>query len=263
MGACRMPAKSAGKSPGRRRRLALLYSLASVLFLATGCATIERRLLFFPTHDPATGPLTPWVCDGAVLGYARTVRSPRAIWLMLHGNGGQASDRAYALPSFPADASVFFLEYPGYGQRQGTPSRASLNQAAREGYLLLRKTYPHLPLGVAGESLGTGVASCLAELDPPPDKIVLIVAFDRLSLVARDHFPAFLVPIFLSDNWDNAAALAHYRGPVEIFGAQSDSVIPLRHAQALAAALPSAQLVIIPGGHNEWSESGRVRITNP
>jgi pimeloyl-ACP methyl ester carboxylesterase len=207
--------------------------------------------------------LTPWVSQGALIGYARIVAAPKNVWLMLHGNGEQASDRGYALPCFSPDDAVFILEYPGYGERKGVPSQESLDRAARDGYLLLRQTYPRLPVCVVGESLGTGVASSLADLSPAPDKIVLIVPFDRLSLVAEDHFPDFLVPLILTDNWDNVAALSHYRGPLDIFGAEDDRVIPVAHAKALAAALPSARFFLIPGGHNGWSRDQRVRITNP
>jgi pimeloyl-ACP methyl ester carboxylesterase len=182
---------------------------------------------------------------------------------MLHGNAGQASDRSYALPSFSPDDSVYILEYPGYGNRQGAPSKESFDRAAREAYKLLRVTHPHLPVCVASESVGSGPASMLSTLSEPPDKYVLIVPFDKLSLVAEDHFPSFLVRLLLTDNWDNAQALSHYQGPVDIFGASSDTIIPVRHAKALAAAIPRARQVIIPGGHNDWSIGERVRIRNP
>ena len=182
---------------------------------------------------------------------------------MLHGNAGQASDRAYALPSFAPDDSVYILEYPGYGNRQGVPSRESLDRAAQEAYDLLRATHPSLPVCVVSESIGSGPAAMLATLSRPPDKFVFIAPFDKLSLVAEDHFPTFLVRLLLTSNWDNAKALSHYQGPVEVFGAESDTIIPVRHAKALAAAVPQSRLAIIPGGHNDWSLGGRVRVTNP
>jgi hypothetical protein len=147
--------------------------------------------------------------------------------------------------------------------RKGVPSRKAFNQAAKEAYLLLRQTYPKIPVCVVAESIGNGPACTLAALTPPPDKFVLIVPFEKLSLVARDHFPAFLVSLLLRDDWDNVEALSHYKGPIDIFGAEGDTVIPVVHAKALAAAIPSARFILIPGGHNEWSESGRVSIRNP
>jgi pimeloyl-ACP methyl ester carboxylesterase len=241
----------------------LVASATVFLLLATGCSTIERQLLYFPSHRPASGGLTPWTKDGAVIGYARQVEAPKNVWLMLHGNGGQASGRGYALPSFSPQDSVFILEYPGYGNRPGVPSRDAFNRAATEAYAFLRASYPRVPVCAAGESLGTGPASHLASLPSPPDKVVLIVAFDQLSLVAREHYPTLVVGLLLSDDWDNVAALSHYRGPVEIYGAAADTVIPVTHAKALAAAVPGAKFVLIDGGHNDWSRQDRVRIRNP
>jgi len=231
--------------------------------LTAACSSIERSLLFYPTHDPDTSGLSPWIHDSALIGFSRTVASPRNVWLMLQGNAGQASDRAYAMPSFSAEDSVFVLEYPGYGNRKGVPSRVAFNQAAGDAYVFLRASNPNVPVCVVGESIGSGPASFLAGLSPQPDKLVLVVPFDRLSLVARDHFPAFLVSLILRDDWDNIEALANYKGPVEIYGAKADSIIPASHAKALAGAIHSSKFILIDGGHNDWSYPGRVRIRNP
>lgn len=182
---------------------------------------------------------------------------------MLHGNAAQASDRIYAVPCFADDDSVYILEYPGYGDRKGAPSQKTFDPAAREAYLFLRETYPHTPVCVAAESIGSGPAASLANLARPPDKFVLIVPFDTLSGVAENHFPAILVRLLLGSNWDNVAALSDYKGPIDIFAADQDEIIPVGNARALAAAVPGANLIIIDGGHNDWSCEGRVQIRNP
>jgi pimeloyl-ACP methyl ester carboxylesterase len=246
-----------------KKILAQTLVTAGMLFLAAGCASVERKLLFYPTHGSPGGPLTPWVVGGETIGYSRVVDSPKAVWLMLPGNGGQASDRSYAIPSFSTEDSVYILEYPGYGLRGGVPSRASFDQAAKEAYSLLRKIYPVIPVCVVGESIGTGAASTLASLTPSPSKIVLIVPFDKLSLVGKDRLPSFVVTLILKDDWDNVAALTGYKGQIDIFGAESDTVIPVKHARALAGALPTSRFVLIPGGHNDWSRTGRVQIVDP
>lgn len=115
---------------------------------------------------------------------------------------------------------------------------------------------------MVSESIGSGPAAFLAGLDHPPDKLVLIVPFDKLSLVAEDHFPSFLVRLLLTDNWDNVRALSNHKGPVEIIGAESDTIIPVKHAKALAATVPGSKLQIVNGGHNDWPHEGRVTIRN-
>jgi hypothetical protein len=240
-----------------------ILSAAVILLLMAGRSSIERKLLFYPTHHSENNGLTPWIQNGAIIGYSRTVISPTNVWLMLHGNGGQASDRVYAIPCFSPSDSVFIVEYPGYGTREGVPSKETFNRAAQEAYLFLRASYPQIPVCVVGESIGTGPASSLSSLSPAPDKLVLIVPFDKLSLVAEDHFPSYLVSLILKNNWDNIAALSNYKGALDVFGAANDTVIPVRHAKALVAAVPFSRLLIIKGGHNDWSYPGRVQIFGP
>lgn len=140
---------------------------------------------------------------------------------------------------------------------------AALNAAAIQAYEILRSRFPKTPVCVVGESVGSGSASVLATHPYPPDKIVLIVPFDILSRVAAYHFPIIPTSLILKDNWDNITSLKGYKGPVEIFGARDDKIIPIAHARALAESKPSARFHVIEEGHNEWAVQGRVVIRNP
>jgi len=238
--------------------------LLGVLFmLLVGCASIQRKFLFYPSHHIDDRGLTAWKMEGRIIGYCRRVPTPSNVWLMLHGNAGQAADRAYAIPSFSEHDSVFILEYPGYGAREGKPSKAAFDASAAEGYMLLRNTFPKIHICVVGESIGTGPACTLANQSPPPDKMVLVVPFDKLTRVAADHVPFLPVGLILGRSWDNIRSLAQYQGPVEIFAALQDTVIPIKHARRLASSIPSASFHSIEGGHNDWSRAGRVEIRNP
>jgi uncharacterized protein len=238
--------------------------LIAIVLALSGCASIARRALFYPTHHNRTNGLSEWREKGAVVGYSRTVPNPRNVWLMIHGNGGQAADRTYALNAFSGGDAVYILEYPGYGSRAGTPSKRSLDRAAIEAYQYLRGAYPTKPICVVGESIGTGPACLIARQSTPPARVVLIVPFDDLRSVAAEHVPWLPVTLVLGNSWNNVEALANYRGPVDIFGARNDEVIPVHHAEALACAVPQARLRILPGGHNEWSLQGAaVQIRNP
>jgi pimeloyl-ACP methyl ester carboxylesterase len=116
---------------------------------------------------------------------------------------------------------------------------------------------------VVSESIGSGSACFLAAAGPPPDKFVLIVPFEDLGLVARDHFPGWFVKMVLSNDWNNIASLSGYKGPVEIFAAERDTLIAPHHARALAGSLTNAHFTLVPGGHNDWSDSGLVKVRNP
>jgi hypothetical protein len=182
------------------------------------------------------------------------------VWLMMHGNAGQASGRDYVLKRVSRDDSLYVLEYPGYGARKGAPSKKSIDGAAIEAYEILKRKHPNVPVGVIGESLGSGPASMLAKVSIPPEKIVLITPFDTLCNVASNRFWFLPVRLLLLDRWDNTESLRNYAGPVEIFGAMSDSVIPIGHARNLAQSVATSRFIEIPGGHNDWSFCDEVKI---
>lgn len=246
----------------RRVSLCILLVVMSALLPSSAHALLEGKFLYFPSHAPNTSALSEWRIDEQLVGYARLVEKPRAIWLILHGNAGQASHRGYIIERLPADASAYVLEYPGYGSRPGTPSMASINAAARAAYEHLRAKNPALSIGVFGESLGSGPASFLCSLPTPPDRLVLMVPYDNLLSVAKKQIRFLPVGALMRDKWDNVKTLSGYRGPVEIFGAAQDTVIPVVHARALAKSVPHARYVELPGGHNDWSSNDLTRISH-
>ncbi len=240
-------------------RILWILVLAYIAFMALVYFR-QRSMMYFPTHAAPATSLALWSDGHSTMGYCREAPSPQTIWLMMHGNAGQAAERDYVLRRMSEQDSLYVLEYPGYGARAGTPSLASMNQAASEAYQLLRSRNPTTAVCVLGESIGSGPACSLAREKIPPYKIVLVVPFDSLAKVASGHFPFLPVRLLLRDAWDNVEALKHYAGPVEIFGAEGDNIIPIRRARALASQIPNAHFTAIPGGHNDWSEHPQVRI---
>jgi uncharacterized protein len=236
-------------------RLLVVYAVfCLIVFL------VQRSLLYFPSHEEPVSALSPWLVEGNVVGYCREVPNPKNVWLMLHGNAGQASDRDYALGRLEKSDSLYVLEYPGYGQRPGSPNRVSFDSAAMDAYEWLATRFPTTPLCVIGESIGSGPASGLASASRSPDRIVLVVPYDKLSAVAGRRF--FFLPVswMLLDNWDNIHSLQNYQGPVDIFGARDDHVIPCSHAKNLAQQIRQANFHEIPCGHNDWWRMPKVKI---
>lgn len=138
---------------------------------------------------------------------------------------------------------------------------ATINTAALAAYQALRREFPGKPIGILGESIGSGPASFLASASPAPDKIILVVPFDTLADVAARHFPFLPVRLMLRDRWDNIAALRNYPGPIDIYGALDDEIINFAHAKNLSARIPAARFTAIEGGHNSWSASPQVKIS--
>jgi len=204
--------------------------------------------------------LSRWSINGEYTGYARLVDEPRRVWLFMHGNGGQAADREYVLLRINPRDSVYILEYPGYGERPGSPSMEAFNRAAAAAYAWLVRKYGTDRLLVLGESLGSGPACYLATVPNSPGHIVLVVPFDVLADVAQGEFPHLPVRLLLIDAWNNIEALREFRGKVDVFGATRDNVIPVGHARNLARRHPGASYHEFEGDHG-WANGNAVDLS--
>jgi pimeloyl-ACP methyl ester carboxylesterase len=146
--------------------------------------------------------------------------------LLLYGNGSCAVNCAHYADDIQSAAAfdVFILEYPGYGDRPGTPSQRSLTHAADNGLEMLPA---NKPIYQVGESLGSGVATHLA--GTYPNKIagaILLSPFDSLTDVAQYHMPVFPVHLILMDRFPSENDLRRYHGPVGVMVDGADRVVP-------------------------------------
>ncbi len=181
-----------------------------------------------------------------------------SIVVMYGGNAGSACDRSYLKVVFDnAGHSYLFVEYAGYGGDTKKPSRKLLLKDAENVVSFLKeKEYKRTIL--FAESIGTGVASYHASL-LPPDKMIFIAPFDKLSNVAKSHFPFSLYPMnimakFSTENFDNIPHLLEYRGALTIIHGTKDRIIPIKHGKALFEKVPTENknFVAIEGaGHND------------
>ncbi len=219
---------------------------------------IENKLLFFPSHENSAelaenSAFTKWTTAGKYIGWKKVVNREHRSWLFIHGNAGQAIHRTYAEHCFSKDENIFILEYPGYGEREGSPSADSFNAAAMEAYTLLKEEVSEQKICLIGESIGSGPTCFLASQGIQPEKIVLVVPFDNLKSLAQEKMPFLPVSWMMRNQWDNIDFIKSFEGPIEIYGAEHDEIIPLHHAEKLARSNKNCRLFIMPCGHNSWS----------
>lgn len=224
-------------TPWRLLRTAVCLYLLFVAFLAA----LQRKLLYYPTRvteqqDLAQAErlgLRPWRGKaGGIIGWQSKTERPRDAHklLIVHGNAGSAIHRVDYLAGFesvatPQQWDARVLEYPGYGSRSGSPSRASFLAAAEEALAIWDESQPG-PVYILGESIGSGVACDLAKAQPEKVAgLVLVTPFARLADVAQRHFPILPVRLILLDRWDNIAALSGYTGRSALLIAGEDEVV--------------------------------------
>ena len=242
------------------RRILIALAVTYFFLCACGCA-LQRKLLYFPTKIPpgaavqagAEHGFVPWKNNsGQIIGWKIPARGPAAgSVLIVHGNAGCAIGRDYlAQPVHEAaDVDVFVLEYPGYGARDGSPSKTSFLAAAEEAFQLLSTSSPRY---VVSESIGAGVACELAKKHPQEVAgLALLVPYHNLASVAQ-HQIWFLPTYFLLlDRFNPEDCLRSYDGPVKFVIAGQDEVIGPASGLRLANGYAGPKEVqVFPGAHH-------------
>jgi len=233
----------------------LRISLGVVLLASMALFAWQRKLIYYPWKmEPAeeaaratAAGLLPWKAGDRRFGWYRPGSGRRV--LVLHGNAGSAVNRDYLADRIQSaaaqnDPAIYILEYPGYGHRPGSPSQASLVQAALEAMDELLQTDTS-PLLLVGESLGTGVACQAAALRPDAvSGLLLITPFNSLTAVARHHYPWLPIGWILRDRYESDLALRQYTGPLVILLAGQDRVVPAALGEKLAQDYEGPTLIL-------------------
>ncbi|HWI56221.1 MAG TPA: alpha/beta fold hydrolase [Bacillota bacterium] len=225
--------------PRLRQRSTRTLLLCSALYLlaCAGCATFQRRFIYFPpvlTSEQAAAcarseNLERWQSpDGSPIGWKRLspARPAQGQVLILHGNADCAFHGSHYAAGLQqaAPLDVFMVEYPGYADRPGTPSQRSLEAAASEAFQLLST---NSPIYLVGESLGTGVACFLAgHYSNQVAGLALLAPYNRLTDVAQAHMPLFPVRWLLCERFPAEDYLRTYHGPLAVLVAGQDTVVP-------------------------------------
>jgi uncharacterized protein len=236
------------------------FFFAFVVLCFCGCA-VQRRLLYYPTKLPpdvalqeaAHSGFVPWKTDsGQIIGWEIPANGASiGSVLIVHGNAGCAVGRSYLAQPIheAANADVFVLEYPGYGAREGSPSKKSLDAAAEQAFRLLP---PKAPKYIVSESIGTGVACDLAKEHPKEIAgMALIAPYHNLASVAQ-HKIWFLPTYFLlSDRFNPKKSLKDYHGPVKFVVAGSDEIIgPASGIRLFKSYAGPKDLQLVAGAHH-------------
>ena len=173
--------------------------------------------------------------SGEPIGWKRLspIQPSQGQVLLTHGNAGCAFQCGHYADAIQqaAPLDVFFVEYPGFENRSGSPTERSLDRAAAEALQLLAT---NRPIYLAGESLGTGVATYLAGKYPNEVAgVVLLAPYNKLAPVAQSHMVILPVALLLVDRFPSEKYLRTYHGPVAMLVGGRDNVIPERFGRRL------------------------------
>lgn len=197
--------------------------------------------------------------DGVTLhGWFAPHDAPRAVVLMLHGNGGNISGQADELRRLhDMGAAALALDYRGYGKSTGSPNEAGILADARaaRAWLAKRTGVEEREIVLWGFSMGGGVAVDLAARDGARG-LVLQSTFTSLPDAAAVHYPWLPVRSLMRNRLDSASKIRQYQGPLLQCHGTADEVVPYELGERLfALANAPKRFVTINGGqHNNPPE---------
>jgi len=241
-----------------------LWSIAALAIGYLGLAgyvyLFQERLLYFPDESSVNMAgvfgLKPWPSENNFHGFlsSRPPANCAGTFLVWHGNGGAALHRTYFTEALEGRGfRVVLLEYPGYCGRPGRPGEKTIIADALAAVDLARSAFPG-PIYLLGESMGCGVAAEVARERSWVNGVVLLTPWSTLPDVAQSKYWYFPARWLTRDRYDSVGNLSGYMGPVAVFLAENDEVVPARFGRRLFDSLKShKRLWVFEGaGHNTW-----------
>lgn len=251
-----------------RRPASVTLVLAGGLLAASaeGARLLFRNLnLFRPSRKPAASwdptdyGIDPALvrqiefesADGHILhGWYCLSTTPVASLLFCHGNKGNMTDSAPAIPALlAAGLNIFSFDYRGYGRSSGLPTVSGLIEDAIAAADEHEKLRPRdVPSILYGYSLGGAVALQLSRRWHF-DGLVLQSTFTNLRDMARHRYPSMPIHHVAGGEFDNVDAVRRAALPTVVVHGTDDKTVPSWMGRALfEASAHGRELVLIDGG---------------
>jgi fermentation-respiration switch protein FrsA (DUF1100 family) len=225
----------------------------------------QERILFQPPSlleaVPESGRVSYDAVDGQrLMGFI--VGDPKkapGVLLCFHGNADLSVwqlDWARAVERRTRYA-VFLAEYRGYMSLKGKPTYATTKLDARAAYDHLRIAFgvDRTRMAYFGHSLGSGVASELAEIHPPT-ALLLQAPFSSARAMARLIVWPAVVLIWKAISrvhFDTRQVVSELDVPVSVVHGRRDRIVPIRMGiEVYEAARRKGKLLLVEGaGHSD------------
>lgn len=251
-----------GLEPHYFRRLGglLATTLAIYVVFLAMLVLFQRQLMYFPdNHDfePQSYGFNNFSRieyesdDGVTLHafYAPAANPAKPVIVFFQGNAGNLGIRAEKIRMWLNwGYGVYLPTYRGYHGNAGSPTEQGLYSDARASLAALENRFniPRKHIVLYGESLGTGIATQMAE-EGDEKAVVLEVPYTSIPDIGSARYP--FVPIFWLawDRFESYNKIRFIKSPLLILKAGHDTVIPSILAQRLFdRALEPKQLVVNP-----------------
>ena len=176
--------------------------------------------------------------------------------LFLHGNAGNVSYEIDSLQLYhDLNLSVLIVDYPGYGNSEGSMSEIGSYEAAQLAWDYLTEVLNpnHLPTYILGRSLGGGVASWLvANTTTPPTGLVLESTFTSIEDLGRYYYPYLPIHWIGQIHYPNLSNIRKIKVPILYIHSPEDKIVPYKMSGELYDnTTTDKQFVDIRGRHGD------------
>jgi len=144
-----------------------------------------------------------------------------------HGNAGSLENRIHKLNHFQ-DMNVNFLiiAWRGFNGNKGKPSERGLYVDGKSAIdWLIKKGADEKNLILYGESLGTGVATHLAQ-NKNYAGVILETPFTSMVDAAKNFYPYVPINLLLKDKFENFKKVKNINAPILVMHGEVDKIVP-------------------------------------
>ena len=240
----------------------IYISLLALIFI------FQRSLMYFPVKEKISKSfykntklkiIDISTSDGLILKslYKKSETNINKTILVFHGNAGHIGHRVNKFkPFIDKGYGLLLLEYRGYGENKGKPTKLGLYKdgEAAINYLINQKIKSKNII-VYGESLGTAIATKLST-NYSFNMTILEAPFTSVADVAQKRYWIFPAKYLVLDDFDNLGIIKKIKSPLLLLHGYKDYVINIAFGKKVfeAAPKPKKALFVQNAGHNNLFE---------
>jgi pimeloyl-ACP methyl ester carboxylesterase len=177
----------------------------------------------------------------------------KGVVLYFHGNKKNISWYAKYPPYFTKHGyEVWIIDYPGFGKSTGKFTERTLYNWADYLYNFARKRFSADSIIIYGKSMGTGIATHLASIQPCKRLILETPYYDYPSVI-KHYLPIYPIDWIIHFKIPTYSYIQNVTAPITIFQGTNDWIVTYNNAKRLQPFLkPADEFVTIKGGsHND------------